>query len=194
MTDDERPGMLGRAVTFEAYVAYVNRVVRRDPFPINEGAAESIVRRVCLAGDAGQPVSGRDERFLREALLGEHVIWAIFNLEAPDENPFDRLPRTADAVRTALGLGHIDKREAIVLLSYKSKAEDMRIELHRPTIAEAANNPHYRPGCDANERHGWTRPLSSNPLRLEPQPEVVHRETTGKTLIFPIYRCLGSSE
>ena len=193
MTDDERPGMLGRALPFGAYVAFVHRVVRRDPFPINEGAAEGIVRRVCLAGDAGQAVSGRDERFLREALLGKHVIWAFFDLKAPDENPFDRLPRTAEAVRTALGLGHIDKREAIVLLSYKSKTEYVRIEPHRPTIAEAANNSHYRPGCDTNERHGWTRPLSPNPLGLEPQPEVVHGETTGETLVFPIYRCLGSN-
>ena len=176
------PAIWGRAVTRKAYVRYIssdNRISRRN--------AEDLLRQALRASREGRETPSYHKRVLREAPIGRYVIWASFSGEAPETDPFGRLPRTTEAIRTALGLGHIDVNESLVLITYNTEAPDVRIELYRPTIAEAAEHAHFRPCREADSPHGWTSPLPPNHAGLDAQPEVVHPEVRGRTLVFPIH-------
>ena len=181
MTDTEKPGMLGRAISRKRFAWHM---WRRNLMPdVNE--AQGFIWGVCQAGDR---VSPYQERTLRRAPLGRFVIWATFCKETPHRDPFAGLPYPyiAEHICTALGLA-LEASDSWILVTYKTQKENKAIELYRPTIAEAADDPLYRPHMDAKAAHGWTHPLQENPLGLEPRPEVVHDEVTGETLVFPIY-------
>jgi len=105
----------------------------------------------------------------------------------PDTDPFEALPRTKAAVCTALGLGHLLEEETLVLLAYRSDLPDADWPLYRPTIADAADGPYYRPHGDPLHLHGWTCPLAPNAEGLARQPELVHDPLVGVGLIFPYH-------
>ena len=90
-------------------------------------------------------------------------------------------------MRTAFGLGHLQPEETLVLLAYRSDVPDADWPLHRPTIADAADGPYYRPHADPLHLHGWTCPLAPNVEGLAGQPELVHAALVGVGLIFPYH-------
>ena len=155
--------------------------------PDSELASRTAAQRF-LREHADRPaLAARHERSLRRAPLGRYLIWATFNLSSPDSNPFQALPRTTAAVRTALGLGHLPVDEPLVLLAYRSDLPNAHWRLCRPTVADAEIGPHYRPHADPNHPHGWTRPLDPNPEGLAPQPELVHDALAGVGLLLPYH-------
>jgi len=122
--------------------------------------------------------------FIYEALLGRHVIWATFDADHPDQNPFDRLPHSREGIRMALGLGHLSADDSLILLVWGHR-ESGSPPLHRPTVADAEHHPYYRPHHKAGGLWGFTEPLPPNPEGLPPQPEVVMSETASQGLRLP---------
>jgi hypothetical protein len=120
-------------------------------------------------------------------LLGRYVVWATFCSTNPDRAPFEFLPRTTDAIRTALGLGDCAEAEALVLVSYQTVGPLAAIELFRPTVGDAGDYHWFRPHPDPLALYGMTRPLAPNLAGLAPQPEVVHGSVRGDTIVFPLY-------
>lgn len=176
------PNTLGRATTLPDYA----RLLSESPsVALTQAQADALIRKVTLAGIA---VNSRDWRILQKARLGRYVIWATFNEADNSKSPFELLPRTTDAIRTALGLGECSETETLVLLTYGvSTGTGSSLELFRPTVAEAAKFGWFCPHPNAAAPYGRTRPLPPNTSGLLAMPEVVHREITGDTLVIPLY-------
>jgi hypothetical protein len=175
------PPVVGRAVPI---VNYAKTISDSPGIHLSPDQCEVLLRKVAMAGSA---VMSRDVRILRRALLGRYVLWATFCLSNPGDCPFEHLPCTTAAIRTALGLGACSETETLVLVSYQTQGTHMSIDLFRPTIGDAESYPWYRPHPAPTAAHGMTCPLAPNADGLNPQPEVVHREATGETLVFPLY-------
>jgi len=124
------------------------------------------------------------EAFLRAAALGNYIVWATFDSDAPHADPFDRLPSTRTGICTALGLGGGILNETLILLVW-NHADSGSPPLHRPTVADAGDCPFYRPCADANALWGLTEPLQPNPDGLRPKPEVVMPEIPSRGLRLP---------
>ncbi len=175
------PAIVGRAAPIGTYAS----VVSDSPgVSLSPDQCKALLRKVAMAGPAVTP---RDASVLRRALLGRHILWATFCIANPDQCPFDHLPRTTDAIRTALGLGECAPTETLVLFSYQTAGAHPTLELFRPTVADANGYHYYRPHSVPTTPHGMTCPLTPNAAGLTAQPEVVHRPTTGERLVFPIY-------
>jgi len=172
---------LGRAIPLPDYAALISD---SPGIALSTDQCDALIRNVQTRGSVP---NSRETRILRRALIGRFVVWATFNDTSMDESPFDYLPKSTEAIRTALGLGECSETETLVLLSYRREGTAVALDLFRPTIAEAANYCWYRPVPDAASVFGWTQPLEPNPGSLSPQPEVVHREMNGESLIFPLY-------
>jgi hypothetical protein len=175
--EDRCPEVLGRVKSLEAHARAVSEASPGLLTP--EEAKKQLLKHSGSANVAGF------ERFLRPAPLGRHIVWATFNDEEPRSDPFGRLPKTRAGIRTALGLGGPIFDDTLVLLVW-SHAGSGRPPLHRPTIADAADdNPYFRPCADAHCLWGLTAPLAPNPDGLVPQPEVVMREISSRGLLLP---------
>jgi hypothetical protein len=173
--------MLGRALPIGHYAKIISDSASVHLTP---DQCDALLREVAMAGTAVTP---RKARTLRQALLGRYVLWATFCSAHPDDGPFEHLPRTTEAIRTALGLGACPVTETLVLVSYRRQGVHATLELFRPTIGEAEAYHYFRPHPDPAAQHGMTCPLMPNAGGLAPQPEVVHREIAGETLVFPLY-------
>jgi hypothetical protein len=176
LSDSDRPKVLGRALPLKQYASFIHEGAGQ----LTPEQAEELLRQVIVDGDTP---NRRRANILRRARVGRYVVWATFCKERPDRHPFEELERTASCIRTALALGNCEVTDTLVLLAYGAEG----IEIRRPTIADAGDYEWYRPCSSEDEPHGWTEPLSPNPGGLAPQPEVVHGEVLGATLVFPIY-------
>jgi len=175
------PDRLGRAAPIGGYA----KIISASPsVSLTPDECEALLRKIILAGSAP---NAREARILQHARLGRYVIWAAFSATHPHENPFDRFPKTTDAVRTALGLGECSETETLVLVCYLSGGSSGPIDLFRPTVGEAGSYCWYCPNPNLTASHGLTEPLPPNKVGLLPMPEVVHREISGETLTFPLY-------
>lgn len=175
------PTVIGRAAPI---VGYAKTISDSPGIHLSPDQCVVLLREVAMAGAAVKP---RDARILRRSLLGRYVLWATFCLASPGESPFEHIPRTTAAIRTALGLGECSETETLVLISYRTQGAHAFIELFRPTIGDAESYPWYRPHSVPTAPYGMTCPLTPNHAGLPAQPEVVHREVTGETLLFPLY-------
>ncbi|MBB5031439.1 hypothetical protein [Prosthecobacter vanneervenii] len=175
------PTHLGRAVPIGGYA----KIISESPsITLTPDMCEQMLRDIHLA--SGMPTP-RETRILQQARLGRYVMWAAFDATHTTQSPFDHIPKTTDAVRTALGLGECPETETLILITYQSVGTGAPNPLHRPTIGEAGSYCWFRPNPDAAAHHGLTEPLPPNPLGLAPVPEMVHREINGDTLTFPLY-------
>lgn len=177
---DACPVLLGRAVGLKDYARLIQKGSQGTV--VAEEARKVLRRREF--GTRGHPI----ESWIKEARLSEHLVWATYNPDDDTTCPFERLPRDAASVCTALGLGDsIDPSgsasDAICLLTW-NHLDSGSPSLHRPTVADAADYPHYRPVPDPNARCGQTEPCSPNHGGLAGQPELVLESITGVGLVF----------
>ena len=172
------PATLGRAKGLDHHAAAIARASHGD---LTKEQAKKLLFKY-----SGSVDPDGFETFLREALLGDYLVWATFNPVDTGVNPFDRLPRTQHGICTALGLGSYTSSNTLVILAW-SHADSGSPPLHRPTVADAEDYPYYRPRPEADAPWGLTEPLSPNPDKLEPQPEVVMPETTSRGLRLPFH-------
>ena len=126
---------------------------------------------------------GAMEMFIRTTPLGEHIVWATFDLTDSGLNPFDRLTLSRELVCAILGLGDRKPEDAIVLLVWNYERSGAP-RLHRPTIADAEDSPFYKPRNDPDAFWGLTAPLSPHET-LDPLPEVVLPPILGTGLVVP---------
>ena len=176
LLDTECPAILGRSKGLEDHAASIAKASRGDL--TKEQARKLLLKHA----DSHNPIGF--ESFLREALLGNFLIWAFFDSANPNRNPFDQLPNSHAAICTSLGLGHFTTADTLIALVW-SHVDSGSPPLHRPTIADAEVYPYFRPHADAKIHWGLTKPLSPNPDKLQPQPEVVMPKITSRGLQLP---------
>lgn len=176
--DADCPEILGRAKDLGDHAAAIANASRGRGDITKEEARKLLLKHSGSLGPLGFDL------FLREAPLGNYLVWATFNPDDPRVDPFARLPNTHQGIRTALGLEHRTPGDALIILVWKH-ADSGSPPLHRPTVADAETYPYYRPRPDADARWGLTEPLPPNPDGLLPQPEVVMPETTSQGLQLP---------
>lgn len=172
----ECPAILGRAKGLEDHATSVAKASRGD---LTKVQAKKLLLK---HADSPNPIGF--ESFLREALLGNFLIWAFFDSANPNRNPFDQFPNSHAAICTSLGLGHFTTVDTLIVLVW-SHVDSGSPPLHRPTIADAEAYPYFRPHADVKSHWGLTKPLPPNPGKLQPQPEVVMPEITSMGLRLP---------
>ncbi len=170
------PAVLGRAKGLDDHAACIAKASRGT-------LTSSEAKKLLLKRSGSLDPAGLDA-FLRDAPLGNYVVWATFDSADPHADPFDRLPNSRDGIRTALGLGHVTTGDALIVLVWNHVGSGSP-PLHRPTVADAEDYPYYRPRPEADARWGLTEPLPPNPDGIPPQPEVVMPETTSQGLRLP---------
>ena len=176
--DADCPVVLGRAKGLEDHANSMAKASRGRGDLTKEQAKKLLIKH------SGSPKPIGLDSFLRDAPLGRYIVWAVFNPDDPHANPFDRLPRSHEAIRTALGLGHYTPADTLIVLFW-SHVDSGSPPLHRPSVADAEDYSYYRPRPDADALWGLTEPLPPNPDGLQPQPEVVMPDTTSQGLRFP---------
>nr|MDP2189931.1 hypothetical protein [Rhodoferax sp.] len=174
--DENCPTILGRAKGLDDHASSVAKASRGD-------LTKEQAKKLLLKHSDSLNLIGF-EAFLRDAPLGNYLVWATFDLSDPRANPFDRLPHVRAGICTALGLGHFTPDDTLIILVW-NHVDSGSPPLHRPTVADAEVYPYYRPRPEADAPWGLTKPLPPNPDGLQPQPEVVMPETTGKGLRLP---------
>lgn len=170
------PAVLGRAKGLDDHAVSVAKASRGT-------LTSSEAKKLLLKHSGSLDPAGLDA-CLRDAPLGNHVVWATFDSADPDANPFDRLPNSREGICTALGLGHFTTGDTLIVLAW-NHVDSGSPPLHRPTVADAEDYPYYRPRPEADAPRGLTEPLPPNPNGIPPQPEVVMPETTGRGLRLP---------
>ena len=177
---EDCPGVLGRAMSLENLASLINEA---SPLEFTRGELERLLYR--LSGSTGIDEVGEFETILREARLGRYLIWATFDPDERQSNPFQRLPQNRRAICTALGLGRFDRDESLVALAWDHRAVGSP-PLHRPTIADAEDFEYFRPHPDPGASWGLTEPLTPNDDGVGPQPEIVMRVVKAEGLKLPI--------
>jgi hypothetical protein len=124
------------------------------------------------------------EKLFRSAMLGDFLIWATFEASDITSLPLVSIPHDRPSLLTALGLGLLDTKTDIMLLTWDHQASGSP-ELYRPTVADAENYSYFLPCQDATSAWGFTCPLRPNPTGLCGQPEVVLKPIDSSSLIFP---------
>lgn len=126
------------------------------------------------------------KRRLRNMYLGNFLMWATFNANNLDGDPFINLPVDADGIRGRLGLDRNEKGEDLFLFIYKLP---INIEPLFPTIADGQWFAQFHP-APQNKNCGLTMPWTEFEEN-KPVPEVVHKPIKGVCLTEPIKRVLG---
>ena len=176
MPDVDCPAVLGRAKGLEDHAAAIAKASRGN-------LTKEEARKLLLKYSGSLNPVGF-ETFLREASLGNYIVWATFNPDDSQVDPFARLPSTHQGICTVLGLGHVTPSNTLLVLVWKHAGSGSP-PLYRPTVADAEDSLYYRPRPDADAHWGLTEPLPPNPDGLLPQPEVIMPETTGRGLQLP---------
>ena len=113
MPDADCPAILGEAKGLEDHAAAIANASRGRGDLTKEQAKKLLLKHSGSLGPLGF------ETFLREAPLGNHLVWATFNPDDPRVDPFARLPNTHQGIRTALGLGHYTPSDTLIVLVWK---------------------------------------------------------------------------
>ncbi len=115
--------------------------------------------------------------------IGQYMIWATFNEDNPNGDPFEKLPDDAEGIRAGLGLDPNYTGDMILLTYYLP----VGVEPLYPTVADGYSsgwNYYYRPSY-TDERYGRTLCWLGR-ADVSPCPEVVHKPVTGDCLLAPI--------
>lgn len=170
------PKRLGRATELSRLCSWISD--QNPTMPME--SVERLVRRHAISR------SGSPSSKIEYAPLGRHVIWATFRNPERTEDPFVPPLSTKESIRTALGLGGLDRDTPWVLLVYEPECD--RRDFRVPTVADAGNCAYFRPvrtTCPPAE-HGLTEPLLPNPNHLPGQPELVHGDAISYRLCLPL--------
>lgn len=172
LADSDRPKKLGRASKFDIF--------------LNNARTTSKRFKDTLSKFAGKKPPTFLKKLMANEYLGGNVIFATFNEADTSDDPFANLPRDRESIRTALGLGQASHAspDPYLLFTYTS-AEPPQLPIHRPTVSDAGDFPHFRPVKASTAKWGLTGPLSPNPANLPPRPEVVHKQIIGDRIVFP---------
>lgn len=170
------PGRYGRAVTEDRFCQLL----------VKQNLATSVrgAKRF-LSNLMQQPLPVVQQR-LAQKQIGRYLIWATFNQQNFQGDPFEAVPKDAEGVRASLGLDPNDAGD-MILLVYRLPVD---VEPRYPTVADAYAggwNWYYRASL-AHEPYGLT--LCWNLARTDTFncPEVVHKPVNGNCLLAPIVK------
>lgn len=172
------PSVLGRVKGLEAHAYSLNKAAEAIG-----GLSISAAKKLLLK-NAGNEAPLHFESLMRSSMIGDFTVWATFDENSPDRNPFDILPSSHQALCTSLGLGMFPVTETMLLLSWKH-VDVGAPPIYRPTVADAEGYPYFRPSKNMAKAWGWTEPLAPNPNNLAPWPEVVMPAISCNGLTFP---------
>lgn len=172
------PTILGKVKPLHDHATHVHKASSGKLTP---AIAEKLIRK--HANQKDLPASGQ---ILRQAVLGDYLIWATFKVSDSSSHPYPHLPQTHAGILAALGLGCSSSTDPIVFLAWDHHMAGTP-PLHRPTIADAGNYHFFRPHADAHAWHGWTEPLPHPPAAVFPQPEIVLGKITCAGLTLPFH-------
>lgn len=136
--------------------------------------------------------NGNISRYKKTIPLKKYSIWATWNLDAPDNVPFEFCnTKAANEVRANMGLDERMMSKELILFVYMIPKT---IAVKRPTIADAELYPYFKPASPPTIGHGWTEPWrprkSTLSYKLGPRPEGIHSSVELSCLKLPIeIRC-----
>ncbi len=174
------PIVLGRWKTLESHARHIANIPDAG---FGAAEAEELLRKHAKSASLPDLID-----LLQDAVLGDYTLWATFDPTDSKKSPFLRLPQTHAGICAALA---VEYKVAMVALTWNHQKSGAP-PLHRPTIADAAENILFRPYHDPASHCGYTGQLAHTPA-LEPQPELVLKKITCKGLILPyiIFETLG---
>ena len=124
-------------------------------------------------------------RAIRETPLGKKAVFATFAKPvSAGQRPWNLPISDANTIRSTIALGEDPENQDYILFAYR--LPDSVVPLV-PTTASPGwfYQRWFRPNINAaSDLHGWTEPLKSG---FTPQPEIVHEEIPGATVVFPIH-------
>ena len=155
------PAILGRAKGLDDHAVSIAKASR--------GTLKSSEAKKLLLKHSGSLAPAGLDAFLRDAPLGNCVVWGTFDSADSHADPFVRIPDSHNGICTALGLGHFTTSDTLIVLVW-DHVDSGSPPLHRPTVADAEDYPYYQPRPEAAAPWGLTAPLPPNPDGLEPSP------------------------
>jgi hypothetical protein len=173
------PKSFGRATTTE----YFSRLLVEKGYFASVPAAKSSIRSLLMKPQ--EVVARRWQRFD----LGKYLMWSTFSTGANQDDPFDGMPSSADAIRGALGLDPNERGQPLLLMVY---ALPSGVLARFPTVAEAFAgerwNYFFTP-APVGAPYGMAMPWPECEDSA-PRPEVVHEVILGINIIAPLKRIL----
>ena len=171
------PSILGQAVDREVFEDRLFKLYQDKPFIDPDDVTDFVEDLI-----AGKPPTGI---YAQMAMNLYDLAWATW--ECGGDQPFSfRSSNSPDEVRASLGLDLLHKGMPLLLLEYERPTR--KLDLYRPTIADAELFHQFDPPLLETKAHGYTRPWPkevvngfdpNHPPPWEPvsRPEGVHRRS-----------------
>lgn len=180
------PEILGRAVDKRVWANHI--INRHLKLFGNKSLVLDFIER--LIDDPGYSISYPES----QALMSAYGTWVTWNEKDVAGDPFlFRKTDRADEIRACMGLvtPRRGRSPFLLLLTYKRPAATALV---RPTVADAATYPFFRPPLvEQGDAHGWTLPWPTEDLNLglagvEPgsRPEALHNPLAVELLRLPL--------
>lgn len=169
---DISPQVIGKAINRDFLAKWL---IKEYPAKfINEAVFEEFIERLI----AGGPLDDYEKSF---SLGSRYLIWVTWNVSNPTDDPFHFVRAgLSDEVRANLGL-EPTIGDRLLLFVYERRNI---IDLHRPTVADAALFTFFQPPPSSEDKWGLTRPwepsflgANAEECDIQPRPEAVHLST-----------------
>jgi hypothetical protein len=186
--NDPPPRIVGNVVDRSTFEARLFELARSE-FLLPERVTE-FVTRLCAGR---RPLTSESSLLLANV---HRAMWATWNESNTTADPFSfrGTRRDPDEIRANLGLWHNGRfpplrRPGVPLLLFRYQANGS-LTLFRPTIADAAGYPAFRPPEKGFGAHGktdpWPAPYCDSSWTLQRRPEAVHRPVAVGSLVLPL--------
>ncbi len=178
--------IFGRAMLLEKYARYVSPELDKLCYTDTAEIIRATLRKLDGMDEAAAPPYLRGYlQAIRQTSLGKGAVFAIFAKPAKTGlRPWRAPIPNADAIRSSIALGEDDEGKDYILFAY---CLPPGVFPRVPTTASPGwfYQQWFRPNdCAATDLHGWTEPLTPG---FDRQPEIVHEEISGTTVVFPIH-------
>lgn len=178
--------IFGRAMLLEKYARYVSPELEKLRYTDTAEVIRTTLRKLDGVDEAAAPpYLGGYFQAIRETPLGRGAVFATFAKPvSAGQRPWLAPIPNADAIRSSIALGEDDEGKDYILFAYRLPPG---VFPRVPTTASPGwfYQQWFRPNVGAAaDLHGWTEPLKPG---FDRQPEVVHEEISGTTVVFPIH-------
>lgn len=178
--------IFGRAMLLDKYARYLMPKLDALGCHDTEEEVRDTIRKLDNEDDKSVPpyMDGYFQA-IRETPLGRGAVFATFAQPVvANQRPWTLPIPRADFIRSTIALGEDPADKDYILFAYR--LPDTVVPLV-PTTASPGwfYQRWFRPNINAlADRHGWTEPLKPGFTR---QPEIVHEEILGTTVLFPVH-------
>ena len=178
--------IFGRAMLLDNYARYLLPKLDAFGYRDTEEEIRATIRKMDNENELGaSPQLEGYFRAIRETALGKGAVFATFATPvAAGRRPWPLPTPSANTIRSTIALGEDPEDQDYILFAYR--LPDSVIPLVPTTASPGWSYQRwFRPNTNAAvDLHGWTEPLEP---RFDRQPEIVHEEIPGATVVFPIH-------